>query len=224
MNCETCGTTHNGSYGSGRFCSKSCANTRLRSEEVRAKISSALRQAPKPHKHCVECNAMFVPLRHTTTFCSRKCARTNSIRKAKQAQMSRPPKWSDIHREAYRTGKNYVGGGTTKWIEYKDIKVQGSYEVRMCRILDEMVSRGEIRSWEYARDTFEYQDATGQDRTYTVDFTIFGNDNDCYFIETKGYQKANDVLKWKAVRDSGHRLDVLFLADLILLEDKYELR
>jgi len=42
MICEQCKKGHDGTYGSGRFCSRACANKRDRPEEVRKKISNAV--------------------------------------------------------------------------------------------------------------------------------------------------------------------------------------
>lgn len=42
MICERCGKKHDGSFGSGRFCSRSCANTRIHSDETKAKIGKTL--------------------------------------------------------------------------------------------------------------------------------------------------------------------------------------
>jgi hypothetical protein len=42
---ENCGREHDGSYGSGRFCSRSCANSRARSEEDKKKISEGIKKA-----------------------------------------------------------------------------------------------------------------------------------------------------------------------------------
>lgn len=39
--CEKCGKEHNGSFGSGRFCSRACANSRVFSEESKQKKSLA---------------------------------------------------------------------------------------------------------------------------------------------------------------------------------------
>lgn len=44
MICERCGKEHDGSFGSGRFCSRSCANARTRTEESRKKTSESIRQ------------------------------------------------------------------------------------------------------------------------------------------------------------------------------------
>ena len=42
MICEKCGKEHDGSFGSGRFCSKSCANTRTHSNETKQKIKNSI--------------------------------------------------------------------------------------------------------------------------------------------------------------------------------------
>jgi len=47
MICEKCGKEHDGSYGKGRFCSKSCASSRAFSEETREKISLSLRNSDR---------------------------------------------------------------------------------------------------------------------------------------------------------------------------------
>jgi Zn finger protein HypA/HybF involved in hydrogenase expression len=39
MKCERCNKDHDGSYGSGRFCSSSCARARVHSKETKDKIS-----------------------------------------------------------------------------------------------------------------------------------------------------------------------------------------
>lgn len=42
--CERCGCEHDGSFGSGRFCSKSCANAHTRTEESKKKTSESIRK------------------------------------------------------------------------------------------------------------------------------------------------------------------------------------
>ena len=43
MKCQKCGAEHDGSFGSGKFCSKSCANSRVHSEETKRKVSESLK-------------------------------------------------------------------------------------------------------------------------------------------------------------------------------------
>lgn len=50
MVCERCNKEHNGSYGSGRYCSEKCARARTLSNESREKISKALKGKEKPNK------------------------------------------------------------------------------------------------------------------------------------------------------------------------------
>ncbi len=44
MLCNTCNKKHDGSYGSGKYCCRSCANSRVRTEETKQKISNAVKQ------------------------------------------------------------------------------------------------------------------------------------------------------------------------------------
>jgi hypothetical protein len=46
MKCEKCQKEHDGSFGSGRFCSRSCANSKERPFEVKRKISITLKNKP----------------------------------------------------------------------------------------------------------------------------------------------------------------------------------
>ena len=47
MKCSNvkCDKEHDGSYGSGKFCSRSCANSRTRSDETKIKISNSIKKA-----------------------------------------------------------------------------------------------------------------------------------------------------------------------------------
>ena len=53
MNCEKCGKEIDGSFGSGRFCSRSCANSRIRTEELKQRVSKKLKKIPD--KFCFVC-------------------------------------------------------------------------------------------------------------------------------------------------------------------------
>ena len=69
MICENCGKEHDGSFGSGRFCCRSCANTRKHSEETKQKISTGVHKSNKVnHKieeylknpsYCKVCNKLL---------------------------------------------------------------------------------------------------------------------------------------------------------------------
>lgn len=47
MICEKCHCEHDGTYGSGRFCSRSCANSRIKNDVIKEKISKTLLERRK---------------------------------------------------------------------------------------------------------------------------------------------------------------------------------
>lgn len=247
--CENCGQEHDGTFSSGRFCSKNCSRSfstkglnketkivncvscnksievlkRSRSKNVncndcKIKIKS---QSLKVNKICEKCHQEFMTNRSNQKFCSRKCVRKSNLDKAREAQKCLD--WSTINKKSYREGKNHVGGGTTKWISYKDLKVQGSYELRTCIILDKMKELNLIRNWEYTNDRIPYVDVDGSNRTYLLDFKVFNHDNTFYYIETKGYSTETDECKWKSVREKGIRLDIWFNEEISKIEKELDI-
>lgn len=100
MNCEYCSKEHDGSFATGRFCNRSCANGRKLSEETRKKISEKLTKYPKKiitprgplkvleKRVCLDCGRNYEYLHnqsagHTKNFCN-SCTvnkRKNKIKK-----------------------------------------------------------------------------------------------------------------------------------------------
>lgn len=73
MKCEKCSKEHDGSYGSGRFCSRACANSRDHTIASRKKTSLSLGGTGrvrdlKEHK-CLNCSKNT----KNQYFCSNKC-------------------------------------------------------------------------------------------------------------------------------------------------------
>lgn len=54
MRCETCNSEHDGSFGSGRFCSVACSKTRIWTKEAREAMSLKLRRPVTP-QCCRQC-------------------------------------------------------------------------------------------------------------------------------------------------------------------------
>lgn len=52
MICEKCGKEHDGTFGSGRFCSRACANSRIHSAETKLKIHNSLKGVSPSNKGC----------------------------------------------------------------------------------------------------------------------------------------------------------------------------
>ncbi len=56
MLCKTCNKKHDGSYGSGKYCCRACANSRIRTEETKQKISNSVKQGIKSGKIPTGCS------------------------------------------------------------------------------------------------------------------------------------------------------------------------
>ena len=87
--CENCEKEHDGSYGSGRFCSSKCArgfSTKFNREETNKKVSKTLKDKHNPHclvffNICTFCNKLFSSSNRRKT-CSNECL-TNKKRSEK---------------------------------------------------------------------------------------------------------------------------------------------
>ena len=76
--CENCGSEHNGSYGSGRFCSTKCSRS-FSTKNNRAETNEKIRfKMSKTHEDklkkciCIECGNYFLAKRRLKT-CSTEC-------------------------------------------------------------------------------------------------------------------------------------------------------
>jgi hypothetical protein len=165
-------------------------------------------------KNCENCFKLFIVKRKGRRFCSIHCARKNNwkIFNDKKKNIT-SEQWSEINKNSYKNGKK-VGGGTTKWYRYKNIRVQGTYELRTCKILDKWKKFGKIKDWEYTNDRYQYIDVNGKERTYLLDFKIFTNENTFYYVETKGYSIENDQHKWNKIKELGYKLEIWFLENI----------
>ncbi len=219
MICENYGKKHDGSYGSGRFCGSVCArgfSTKEKRDEISRKTSDTLHLKCRKQYECVICGKKFFKKGKPRKTCSEQCLKkikTLVGRKGSEACRKRYTKeeWSVIQRAAYRNGNNYVAGGVTRWFQYKNIKVQGTYELRVCKILDKLKNNKTIKEWEYTNDRYSYVGLDNSIHSYILDFKVFKNDNSFYYIEVKGYERPSDQLKWNAVRQLGYILEVWFL-------------
>lgn len=175
----------------------------------------------KIKKSCELCSTEFKVFynKRNQKYCSSHCQMVARGNKGRESQKKLD--WSSINKKSYADGKNHVGGGTSKWYDYKGIRVQGSYELRACKLLDKMVELNLIKRWEYTNDRYPYIDVDDSKRTYLLDFKIFNNDDSFYYVEVKGYDTETDHLKWKTIRESGLKLEVWFNKNLLKLEEKF---
>ncbi len=129
MKCKNCGKQHDGSFGSGCFCSRSCANSRKYSEQTKIKISKSLKGKrygnAKKERHpikeivricpsCLKKEVLKTTIpSHIPITCSKKCYRKYlSIR------------LKEVGAGGYREGSGYGKSG-----HYKGIYCASTYEL-----------------------------------------------------------------------------------------------
>jgi very-short-patch-repair endonuclease len=112
MKCEACQQDHAGIYGSGRFCSKSCASSYGRSSltperkaAVRALVSAKLNK--QVVKSCPICAKQFLSIYNT---CSRKCGTTFGFNsQSAEAKVLHAKRSSDRMIKRYADGDTSIG-------------------------------------------------------------------------------------------------------------------
>ena len=199
--CERCGKEHDGSFGSGRFCCRSCSNARIQSEAANKARSEKRKGKPaggailfkgKPARNratienggllqatCPVCNKIFTYHRYTTRkYCSRKC-------------------WDSIS-GGYREGsvKNYIHG------TYEGYYYDSSYEL----VWIKWALKNKVR-FERNKIGFSYI-YKGEEHKYYPDFylpekdeyvEIKGIDDDLWEAKKLAFPKKLTVLKKKDI-------------------------
>lgn len=81
MKCLNCNNEHAGNYGSGVYCSVSCARKRTHTKESKEKISNSLKKDNFVLKNCLFCKKeISVPYnKRNRKFCSRSCTSKYNI-------------------------------------------------------------------------------------------------------------------------------------------------
>lgn len=203
--CETCGEAMTVKYGSGRFCSKSCANTRVHNDETKAKIGRAGKA--NAALHCNRGNDLFKTYGHKLheksvaeynldpsfcVVCNKILPYELRYRKTCSSEC-----WSCI-----------VGGvreGSAKMYKYgtyKDIECDSSYELAFVVYCFEhnIPFNRNYNSFIYTINNKEHR--------YFPDFKI----NDTY-VEIKGFYTDMVEAKASAIPDN-EKYIILYEADL----------
>jgi hypothetical protein len=184
--CEMCSKSHDGSYGSGRFCSSFCAR-KFSTKEDREEINNKLREAANHYfslhpavkkqtisKTCPICkNDFFTWKSVNRIYCSKKCYLLDA-----KCEFRRHSKGG------YR--KN---SGRGKCGYYKGIWCQSTYELAyVIYNIDHNIK------FERNTEKFKYINHESKEKEYIPDFIV--NDG---FVEVKGYHTEDVDLKAKSV-------------------------
>lgn len=115
MKCFICNVEHDGTFGSGKFCCRACANSRQHSEETKAKIGSAQPKAIRFTHICKQCKLHFETSfsKRNQKFCSHSCS-TKFTSKTENLSVKTRQKLSEnaLRRHAKADGK--IGFTTRK--------------------------------------------------------------------------------------------------------------
>lgn len=190
--CENCKNKHDGSYGTGRFCTQKCSRsfaTKNKRQEINKKVSSKLK---KPSQlisaTCEYCKQQFTYdfkiKKIKRKFCSRKCSFSSVC--------GLPKKFSNTS----RMGGLRPGGGHSILCEYSSLKngkiKLNKDEIEVVKIFDSFGL-----NWERNIKGFMYEDMSGKQRKFYPDFYL--SDFNVY-VEYKGWiteemkHKMNDSI------------------------------
>lgn len=76
-------------------------------------------------------------------------------------------------------------------------KFRSSWERNYARYLNNRISKGEIRKWEYEPHTFVFHGVSRGAVCYLPDFRLTYPDGSIEFVEVKGRETSKDRTKWK---------------------------
>ena len=204
--CEKCGKEHDGTYGSGRFCCQSCANTHKHTKQTKEKIQKAIysymenldakfKRNPLRHegikRTCVICGKEFMAHSESSKTCSRECGgKLGAITKIKNHS-----NLGGGYRENSVRGKSGY---------YKGIHCHSTYELYwVIYNLDHNIS------FKRCNKVFDYE-YNGKWYKYYPDFEL----DDDTIIEIKGVHIPTVDIKAQAVIDSGYKYKILYDKDL----------
>lgn len=206
MQCEKCRSKHDGSYGSGRFCSASCARSFSTCKDrpsINSKISGDLKGRNRKYKSCPVCGSQFFGDRAT---CSPACAKTRIL----ESPGSTGRRWKVV--DSSKMGGIREGGGRSKLISYtswsgEEMKLNKE-EILVAEILDRLRIRW-TRNWAW----FPYTTQEGDQRKFYPDFHLLDSN---IYLEYKGF--VTDKM-WHKMQDARTKTDFKLI---IVVPKRYE--
>jgi len=214
VECKKCGwfTITKKAFKRGSGCQK-CSNKKRIEKIKQTKRDNHIMSISKV---CECCNKAFevenTSRKRIKKFCSNECmlkCRKERLLKQNQDKTIRMSNSEKMKKE-YANGKRVATGGRAKWIKYKDFKVQGGFELLVCKSLDKLKKSKKILDWEYTNDKIPYNKISGGKSTYLLDFKVYISEYFFFYIETKGFSIDNDIFKWSAVLKNGFALKVFY--------------
>lgn len=192
--CPKCGINHT---KSGKFCSRSCANSRTWSEEdklarsislknsEKCKLANEKQKLPNIIKNCIICNKeMTIKSTSNKKCCSREC----------------------VHKFISINNKNKTGG----YREGSGRSISGYYQNIYCGSTYELVWVMYNLHHNIPFKRFDGYIIYDENKKYYPDFIL----NDNTIIEIKGYHTDTVDIKCQAAIQQGYNIKVLYKQDL----------
>ncbi len=195
MKCENCSNEHDGSYGSGRFCSSKCAkgfSTKSKRQEINKKVSNKLKNSGNLpiKKICEKCQKEFVVRwkKRNQKFCSLTCSAngrfTDELREHLSLKLSKIRSDGNFH---FNSIKN-IFIFNNKEIRCDSLKERYSLEGIIKKFDDNIIdiNRSEIFI------KYQYKD---KNKYFNPDFLITLKDNKKILMECKSKISKNKTNK-----------------------------
>jgi len=195
MICQNCECEHDGSYGSGRFCSLKCArgfSTKAKRKEINKSISGRMigKGNPDVTLICNNCEKPFTVHwnKRKQKTCSRKCARKIF--------------WTEDKRESFgkiislRNGEGKAGfsfGNKKSIFEFKNIKVRCDSNIERLGIVA-IIKEYKIKDIRRCDFSIKYQ-YNNKNHYFNPDFLIEKEDGGIIILECKSTISKNSTLK-----------------------------
>ncbi len=218
--CEKCGKVMTEKFGTGRFCSRACANSKQHSEETRKKITASAaafydisKLIDEPSENaCLPLRQHYEAITNykNSPNCCCICGATLPYEKRHNKTCSKEckNKLASVLAIKNKNGGLTVGGGpkNTKHGKYQGFNCDSIYElVYLIYCLDHNIKIE--RNKQYFNYEFE-----GKIRKYYPDFYLPETDT---LIELKGYKDARVDLKLQSVIKAGKMIKILYKSDLL---------
>lgn len=184
MKCESCNSQHDGSFATGRFCNRACANRRHHSKEVYDKI----RTTHPEERKCKHCNKIFVTKNTSKQiYCGRSCQVSQPRNYSFESKMRQRKAASESAKRRYASNDSSIG-----W--QSRTKLKASYPEKY------FISLFEKENIEYIREV--------KCNKYFIDFVLPGK----LAIEIDGRHhedsaiKIKDIQKDNVLRENGYEI------------------
>ena len=195
MKCEKCNRQHNGTFGSGRFCNRRCANSRVQTKEMNEARSLKLKKIKD--RFCIDCNVKL-DRANKSGYC--------------RTHIFKHEEWKQLLRGPHKPGAGGLrdGGCYSKVFEYVS-PIAGKMKLNKDEIEVAKVLDGLELNWNRNWNGFSYTDLQGRKRNYYPDFYVEDYD---YYVEYKGWVTTEIKHKMESsLKENDYKLLIIYSDD-----------